>query len=110
MLDLNEQPKIPRYELKVGEETKSYDGMLLGHKMMVIEGEEDPEVIQRVIQEIFGVEVDAFTAHVILEDFYKYAEKELDGPLKKVFGRGLFSTTTTGQAPASSENSAQPNT
>lgn len=95
MLNVDEQPKLPRYELKVGGETKSYDSLILGYGLKGLEGIEDPSRIQATVNSVFAVEVDSFTASVILKDFFDFAERELEEPLKNVFGRELFSTTTT---------------
>lgn len=105
MLDLNEQPQVPRYELKVGEVTKSYDPIILGYALRDLkETETDPGVLQHKVNEVLEIDVDAFTAGIILKDFFEFAKRELEEPLKNVFGRELFSTTTSDSAPASSED------
>jgi len=100
MLDLNEQTTVPRYELKlIGGETKSYDTLLLSYQLRTLDAEGDPAKICDVVNKIFEIEVDSFTALAILYDFTAFAETNLEEPLKKVFGRELFSTTSTDSRP-----------
>lgn len=105
MLDLNEQPNLPRYELKLpGGETKSYDPLVLGFALRCTEGVEDPVALQKAVNEAFELDVDTYHACIILKDFIEFGEKELEEPLKKVFGRGLFSTSTLASDSTKSEN------
>lgn len=111
MLDLNEQPKLSNYELKLLDgETKSYDTLLISYALRVLDVEKDPTEIQKVICQVFEVDVDAFTAMVILKDFTEFAEANLEGPLKKVFGEKLYSAISTGSPPENSKTSSQPST
>jgi hypothetical protein len=103
MFDLNELPKIPRYEMKLPSgELKSYDPVSLSYKLRVLEGEDDPDVIGKVVCEVFEISVDGFTAAAILKDFFAFATANLEEPLKKVFGQGLSSTITTVLPPTNS--------
>lgn len=111
MLDLNEQPSLPEYELKLKDgETKSFDTLLLSYKLQALDGEKNPEKIQEIINKAFEVNVDGFTALVILKDFTEFSEQHLEEPLKKVFGPELFSAISMGSRPKSSETSVQPST
>ena len=111
MFDLNEQPTLPRYELKVvGGGVKSYDAILVSFDLRVLDGERDPTKIREVVNRIFEVDVDALSAMSILQNFVEFEEAHLEEPLKKVFGAELFSTTSTGSRPENTENSEQPNT
>lgn len=102
MLELNEQ--LPNYELKlVTGEVKSFDLLLLSYKLRVLDGEEDPAEIREIINKVFEIEVDAFSAMCIIKDFTEFSEAHLEEPLKKVFGAELFSTISTGSAPEKSE-------
>lgn len=107
MLDLNEQPEVVPFELKTKEgETKSYDTLLMSYRLRDLDAEQDPEAIQTVINKAFEINVNAWTAMVILKEFTEFAEKNLEGPLKKVFGLELYSVTSTGSPPQSSETSS----
>ena len=111
MLDLNELPKLPRYEIKLADGTvKSYDSLLTVYSLQTIEGETEPLVIQSCVNKVFDLDVDAFTAIRILEDFTTFSEQNLEEPLKKVFGRELSSTTTMDSRPENSENLGPQNT
>ncbi|KKM14032.1 hypothetical protein LCGC14_1710250 [marine sediment metagenome] len=100
MLDLNEQPSLPNYELKLKDGTvKSYDSLILSYAMRALDGEANPTKIQETINQVFDIDVDAFAAMVIMNDFVIFAEAELEEPLKKVFGRELSSTITTASRP-----------
>lgn len=104
MLDLNEQPKLPSYELKTPTgEIKSYDTLLISYALRVLDKEKDPAKIQELINKTFEIEVDAFTALTILQDFTEFAEANLEEPLKKVFGPELCSSISTGSRPTNSE-------
>ena len=108
MLDLNEQPAVPAYELKlINGEVKSYDTLLISFALRALDAESDPGVIQELVNKIFKINVDAWQAMIILEDFTNFAEANLEEPLKKVFGRELFSTSSMASRPQSSENSNQ---
>lgn len=111
MLDLNEQPSLPEYSLKLkGGETKSFDTLLLSYRLQALDGENDPEKIQGIINKAFEIDVDGFTAMIILKDFTGFADKHLEEPLKKVFGQELFSAISMGSRPKSSDDSVQPST
>lgn len=109
MLDLNEQPQIPKYELKLLDGTvKSYDPVLLSFELRALDGEKDPAKIQAIVNGVFAIDVDALAAMVIVKDFTAFSEEHLEGPLKKVFGAVPSSAISTGSAPENSENSSQP--
>lgn len=111
MLDLNEQPQLPNYELKLKDgSTKSHDLLLLSYKLRALDGEKDPAKIQEIVNEVFEIDVDALSAMIIIKDFTEFSEAHLEEPLKKVFGAELSSVITTGSAPENSENSNQQNT
>ena len=111
MLDLNEQPHVPKYELKLRDgTTKSYDSVLLSYTLRALDGEEDPSKLQEIVNKALEIEVDAFEAMVIIKNFTEFSEKNLEEPLKKVFGAELSSAISTGSAPESSESSAQQHT
>ena len=111
MFDLNEQPSLPEYELKLKSgETKSFDTLLISYKLQALDGEKDPEKIQEIINKAFEVNVDSFTAMIILKDFTAFSEQHLEEPLKKVFGPELFSAISMGSRPKSSDDSVQPST
>lgn len=104
MLDLNEQPSLPRYELKLtAGEVKSFDLLLLSYELRALDGELDPTKIQVIVNKVFELDVDAFTAMVIIKDFTGFSEEHLEEPLKKVFGRELSLTTSTDSRPENSE-------
>lgn len=108
MLDLNEQPKLPKYELKlVDGETKSYDTLLISYRLRALDVEKDPAKIHEVICRVFEVEIDAWEAMLVLKDFTEFAEKHLEGPLKNVFGEKLCSTTST-DSPLESSGTSNP--
>ena len=111
MFDLSTQGTIPRYELKLPDgEVKSYDALLIGYKLQVIEGEIDPATIQQFVCTVLEIEVNSLQALQILDDFTTFAAEHLEGTLKKVFGRASSSTITSDSRPESSENSNQPST
>lgn len=111
MLDLSTQVTLPRYELKLANgEVKSYDPILIGYKLQDLEGESEPEAIQQSINTIFELQVDAFQALQILENFTAFTAEHLEEALKKVFGREPSSTTTSDSRPENSENSNQQST
>lgn len=106
MLDLNEQPKLPPFELKTTTgETKSYDTLLISYALRSLDAEQDPAAIQTTVNRVFEVDVDAWTAMVILKEFTDFAEEHLEEPLKKVFGRELYSATSTDSPQPSSKDS-----
>lgn len=110
MLDLKEQPQLPNYELKLGDGTmKSYDSILVSYGLKDLDGVEDPAKVQEIVNRVFEIEVDALTSMIILRDFIKFEEEHLEEPLKKVFGRELFSVTSTVSRPPSSKPSAPEN-
>ncbi len=105
MLDLNEQETVPRYELKLTDgATKSYDTLLLSYQLRTLDAEGDPAKICDVVNKIFEIDVDSFAALAILYNFTTFAEENLEGPLKKVFGREPFSTTSTDSRPKNVED------
>jgi len=111
MFDLDAQEKLPRYELKLpGGEIKSYDSLLIGFKLHSLEGETDPEKIRAHVNEVFELELDAFAAFQLLEDFTTFAEQNLEEPLKKVFGRESSSTIISDSRPENLTPSNQSNT
>jgi len=108
MLDLdNLDPELtlPNYKLKVQGKEHEYDLLTVGFQLRVLEGVEDPEKIRDVVVKTFALEkpITTFEACVILDDFKKFAQ-EHEGPLKKVFGRSLFSDTTMDLAPEKLES------
>lgn len=110
MLDFSTQPEIPNYEIKLRTgETKSYDGLILSFKLRALDGVQEPEQIQAIVNEVLEIDVTALDAMLILEDITGFAEKHLEGPLKKVLGREPSSTTSTVSRPKSSETSVQQN-
>ena len=110
MLDfdnLDPEVVLPSYKFKMQGEEREYDMLAVGFRLRTLEGIEDPEKIREVVKKEFGldeVELSTFDACLILDDFRKFAQEEADGPLKKVFGRSLFSDTTTDSAPEKSES------
>ena len=67
MLDLNTQPDIPRFELKLPNgETKSYDTLLISFKLRSLDAEKDPTRIQKVVNEVFEIDIDAWPAMIVL--------------------------------------------
>ncbi len=108
MLDLdNPEVVLPPYRLKVDGKEKEYDSLLIGFKLRALfegKGEEDPEKIRDIIQEVLGIEksLSTFEACYILSDFKEFTVNTAEEPLKKVFGRSLFSDTTTDSAPEKS--------
>lgn len=111
MFDLNEQPQLPSYELKLRDgSVKSFDPLLVSYKLRVLDEEVDPVKIQGIINKVFEIDVDAISAMLIVKDFTEFSEEHLEEPLKKVFGAEPFSATSTDSAPVNSENSNQPST
>ncbi|KKN17426.1 hypothetical protein LCGC14_0965960 [marine sediment metagenome] len=108
MLDLdNPEVTLPSYVFKAKGKEYTYDLLTLGYRLRSLEKIEDPEKILAVVVKEFGLEelkLSAFEACLILDDFRKFAEEEADEPLKKVFGRSLFSPTTTDSPQAKSES------
>ncbi len=110
MLNLDEldpEVTIPSYKLKAGGKEHEYDVLSLGFRLRALEGIEDPEKIREVVKKEFDlkdVTLTTFEACLILDDFKKFAQENADEPLKKVFGRSLFSDTTTDSAPEKSES------
>lgn len=109
-LDLN-APKVslPSYKVKLKGETaeREFDVLVLGYRFRALEGVDDPEEILKVVKEAMElgeVVLTPFEACLILDDFKEFAKTEADEPLKKVFGRSLFSDTTTASAPQESES------
>jgi len=108
MLDLNEQPRIPKYELKLDDGTvKSYDPVLLSYELRVLDGEKDPGKIRETVNKVFEIDIDTFEAMLIIKDITEFSAKHLEGPLKKVFGEELFSAISTGSPPENSANLPQ---
>jgi len=111
MLDLNEQPNLPRFELKMPDgEVKSYDTLLLSYQLKVLDEEKDPAKIHEFINKAFEINVDAWPAMIILKEFTEFAEKYLEEPLKKVFGEQLYSTISMGSPPENAKTSTPPST
>jgi len=111
MFDLNEQPKLPKYELKTsGGEIKSYDTLLISYALKALDEEKDPAKIHQVICKIFEIEIEGWEALLVLKDFTEFAEKHLEEPLKNVFGEKLFSATSTASPQKSTEPSNQQTT
>lgn len=110
MLDLDNldpELQLPNYKIKVRGEEKEYDILILGFALRILEGIEDPEKIREVVKKEFDLkekELTTFEACLILDDFKKFAQEKADGPLKKVFGRSLFSDTTTDSDPEKSKS------
>jgi len=105
MFDLSAEPDLPRYELKTRDgEVKSYDPVLIAYNLRGLEKEEDPAKVRKTVCEVFAVDVTALDALTILENFLKFTEECLEEPLKKVFGRVLSSTTSTGSRPANTKS------
>ncbi len=105
MLDLKTQEALPHYEFRLEDgSTKSYDPLPIGYKLQALEGEEDPEAIQKIVNKVFGIDVDAFTAMTILHDFLEFAEKNLEEPLKNVSWRVPSSITSTDSRPENSKS------
>lgn len=105
MLDLTEQPVVPRYEVKLADGSiKSYDAVLVGFQLQKIEGVEDPGKIQTAVNAIFDIDVDGLTALVILDDFLTFSKEHLEEPLKNLSRREPSSTTSTDSRPENSEN------
>ncbi len=107
MLDLdNPEVTLPIYTLKAKGKEYTYDLLVIGYQLRALEKIEDPKKILEVVAKVFGLEevgLTTFEACLILDDFRKFAEEKADGPLKKVFGRSLFSGTTTDTPPPKSE-------
>ncbi len=109
MLDIdNLAPEIqlPNYVFKVADKERTYDLLALGYRLRSLSGIEDPTKILEVVKKEFELEdvpLTTYEACLILDDFRKFAEEKADGPLKKVFGRSLFSDTTTASPPEKSE-------
>ena len=111
MFDLNEQPKLPRYELKTSSgETKSYDTLLTSYALRALDVEKDPARIHKVICEVFEIEIEAWEAMLVLKDFTEFAEKNLEEPLKNVFGEKLYSAISTDSPHENTEPSSQQTT
>lgn len=108
MFDLNEQPKLPQYVLKLTDgETKSYDTLLISYQLRALDVEKDPAQIHEVICKVFEVKIEAWEAMLVLKDFTEFAEKNLEGPLKNVFGEKLYSAISTDSPHENLEPSSQ---
>lgn len=109
MLDLNavDRIKIPEYKVKIADIERSYDALVFAYAVRSLEGVEDPTEICNVVRQALKLEDDVqlstFDTCAILQDFHDFGEKHLDEPLKKVFGRSLFSTTTSDSPPTKSD-------
>lgn len=111
MLDLNEQPEISRFELKtIDGDVKSYDTLLISYQLKVLDTEKDPAKIHEIINKVFEINVDAWAAMIILKEFTEFAETNIEGPLKKVFGEQLCSAIFTGSPLKNSGTSSPPST
>ncbi len=111
MFDLNEQPKIPSFQLKTTDGVvKSYDTVLISYKLRVLDAEKDPAAIQTLVNNVFEINVETWETMLILKAFTEFAEKHLEEPLKKVFERELYSATSTDSHQQSSKISSPPST
>jgi len=105
MLDLNaeDRVKIPEYKVKIADIERSFDALVLAYAMRSLEGVEDPTEICNVVRKALKLEetipLSTFDACAILKDFHEFSEEHLEEPLKKVFGRSLFSTTISDSPP-----------
>jgi len=103
MIDLdNMEVTLPPYKLKYGGKEVEYDALIVGYQLRVLEGVDDPEVILGAVKKAFGLEavtLSTFDACLIMNDFKKFSQNEASEPLKKVFGRSLFSDTITDSVP-----------
>ncbi len=106
MLDLdNPEVTLPLYMFKANGKEYEYDLLALGYRLRSLEKVEDPEQILKVVKKEFGLEdvkLTTFEACLILDDFRKFTTEKADEPLKKVFGRSLFSDTITDSPPEKS--------
>ncbi len=107
MLDLDHpEVVLPSYKFKVKGKEHEYDLLALGFRLRTLEKIEDPEKILAVVKKEFeleDLELSTFEACLILDDFRKFATEKADEPLKKVFGRSLFSDTISDIPPEKSE-------
>jgi len=111
MFDLNEQPKLPQYVLKLTDgETKSYDTLLISYQLRALDVEKDPAKIHEVMCKVFEVEIEAWEAMLVLKDFTEFAEENLEEPLKNVFGEKLYSAISTDSPQENSKTSSQQST
>jgi len=105
MLNLDDpEIALPEYKIKLKGQERTFDVLVLGYRFRALEGIEDPEKVQQAVKYAMGLDVDIspFEACMILDDFRKFSREEADEPLKKVFGRSLFSGTTTNSVPQKS--------
>jgi len=101
MLDLSTLPKLPNYEFKLHDGTvRSYDALLIGYALRILEGEKEPQVIKAAVNKVLEIDVDAVTAIQILDDFTKFSAEFLEEPLKNALGREPSSSTTSDSGPA----------
>jgi len=111
MFDLNDQPELPQYTLKLKSgEIKSCDTLLTSYALRALDVEKDPVEIHKVICAVFEIEVSAWEAMLVLKDFTEFAEKNLEEPLKNVFGEKLYSAISTDSPQKSTEPSSQQTT
>ncbi len=108
MIDLDDTNRVhvPPYKIKAGEQEREYDALQFAFDIRVLEGVEDPTEILKVLRQVLNltddIKLSTFDACLILKDFKDFSDTHLDEPLKKVFGRSLFSTTTTDSNPETS--------
>lgn len=99
MLDLDTQT-IPRYEVKVQETTHSFDAVEAMAKLARLTQEFTDTIIPfeklpELIEETFGLKLNVSQSALLLQDFRKFAEREVQGPLGEIIGSMPSLDTTT---------------
>jgi hypothetical protein len=115
MLDLKNENRIPRYELKVNGKLYQFDPFVFGWATRGLSLKLEPSEVKDGVQKALGIPIeeytiDTFEAGHIIRDFDDFFAANIDDEVKKVFGISPVLDTTTDSVPAPSENSNPANT
>jgi hypothetical protein len=115
MLDLKNENRIPRYELKINDKLLRFDPFVFGWATRGLSMNLEPSEVKAGVQKALGIpieeyEIDTFEAGHIIKDFDTFFANNIDDEIKKVFGISPVSAITTDSVPAASENSVPANT
>lgn len=88
----------------LGEEL-TFDPVMIGFSLRILEGEEDPSIIHTAIKHVFGIECSMSQAIAIMQDYQKYADAVMTPTLEQNFDIGPSLITTTESSPTSTEAS-----
>jgi len=105
-LDLDKAPKMQPYEITLNGKKHTYDALTLTYHFFDLKEDTvaDLKHLHETVQNLTGLTLTSFQALQIVNDFIRFSEKEVDTPLKKAFGRSLFSTTPTESPKPNTDN------